>query len=76
MRGRGKKETPAALAALYEEHARGQRELVEKLQRMDKTMAALVGDLRCLLNDEHFVTLLRAERLDRVPAALLRRAQA
>jgi ParB family chromosome partitioning protein len=75
MRGRGKKETPSSLAHRYEEHARTQRALVQDLQSVQGMLGRLACSFRCLLADEHFVTLLRAEGLDRIPSALLKRTQ-
>jgi ParB family chromosome partitioning protein len=76
MRSRGQNETPASLVQRYEEQARGQRRLVRDLQTAQGMLERLDRSFRCLLADEHFVTLLRAERLDRILSALLKRTQA
>jgi hypothetical protein len=75
MRNHGEKETPASLVQRYEEHARSQRALVRDLQRVQEMLGRLNGAFSCLLADDHFVTLLRAERLDRIPSALLKRTR-
>ena len=76
MRGRGNKETPRSLARRYEENARIQRALVRDLEGVQGMLDRLDRGFRCLLADEHLVTLLRAEGLDRIPSALLKRARA
>jgi ParB family chromosome partitioning protein len=75
MQGKPKNDTPALLARRYEEHAQGQRILVLNLSKVRRMLNKLDRSFRCLLADEHFVTLLRAEGLDRVPDALLKRVR-
>lgn len=70
---RSRLQSPASLAARYENHAGIQRTLVRDLQRVQKMLDTVDGAFRLLLSDEHFVTLLRAEGLDRIPAALIKK---
>jgi ParB family chromosome partitioning protein len=76
MQARDKKETSISLAKRYEEHARGQRAFVRELRTVQEALTRLDRNFRRLLADEHFVTLLRAEGLERIPSALLKRTQA
>jgi hypothetical protein len=62
-----------ALAGRYEGQARTQRSLVRDLQRVRGALERLENGFRCLLTDEHFMTLVRAEGLDRVPHFLVNR---
>jgi ParB family transcriptional regulator, chromosome partitioning protein len=75
MRGHSKKETPVSLARRYEEQARTQRTLVKDLRSVQRMLDMFDQSFACLLADEHFTTLLRAENLDRIPAVLLARAR-
>jgi ParB family chromosome partitioning protein len=75
MRGRGKQETPMSLVRRYEENAKAQRAFVQECHGVQEALARLDSDFRCLLADDHFLTLLRAEGLDRIPSALLKRTE-
>lgn len=75
MRVRSTRQTAADLAMRYEKHARIQRALVKDLQRTQDMLDEFQGAFRSLLADEHFLTLLRAEGLDRIPGALLKLAR-
>lgn len=73
MRGHGSEETPGSLARRYEEQARIQRSLVRDLSGVQAILRSFEGVFQELFSDDHFVTLLRAEHLGRVPKILLRK---
>jgi ParB family chromosome partitioning protein len=59
----------------YQEHTRQQRELVVRARTVHERLLILVTSMNRLLADEHFVTLLRAENMDTIPAVLIASAQ-
>jgi ParB family chromosome partitioning protein len=73
--GGSEKQTQRGMAGRYEKQALKQRTLIRKMQALQSMLDRLDGGFRHLLSDEHFVTLLRAEDLDRIPNALLTRAK-
>ncbi|OKO67337.1 plasmid stablization protein ParB [Bradyrhizobium sp. AS23.2] len=68
-----RKVTPADLLRLYQREAEKQRILVKKSDYAQTKLLFLVEALKDLLADERFTTLLRAERLDTMPRALVAR---
>lgn len=68
-----RKVTPADLLRLYQREAEKQRLLVKKSDYAQTKLLFLVEALKELLADERFTTLLRAERLDTMPRALVAR---
>jgi len=58
----------------YERHTQRQRSMVRRASIVSGRLAMLKSGVRRLLEDDHFVTLLRAESLDKLPAALSRDA--
>ena len=78
-RSRGKKSTkrPAkelsvdSLVREYQEHTRQQVELVARARAVHERLLVLVTSMSRLLTDEHFATLLRAEKMDTLPAVLV-----
>ena len=69
--GRVPVSTAAALRLLKNEAARYRREF-KKAELVSAQLRFIVEAFRVLLADEHFVTLLRAERVETMPAALAR----
>ena len=63
--------TAAAIRLLKKEAAHYRREF-KKAELVSAQLRFIVEALRVLLTDEHFVTLLRAERVETMPAALAR----
>ena len=63
--------TTAAIRLLKKEAARYRREF-KKAELVSAQLRFIVEAFRTLLADEHFVTLLRAERVETMPAALAR----
>ena len=63
--------TTAAIRLLKKEAARYRREF-KKAELISVQLRFIVEAFRVLLADEHFVTLLRAERVETMPAALAR----
>ena len=57
----------------YEKHTQRQRALVRRAGIVAQRLALLSTAMKRLLKDDHFVTLLRAESLDRLPEPLARR---
>jgi ParB family chromosome partitioning protein len=57
----------------YEEHTRRQRSLVRRANIVSGRLAMLKSAMSRLIEDDHFVTLLRAESLDKMPESLSRR---
>jgi ParB family chromosome partitioning protein len=55
----------------YQEHTRQQMELVTRARTVHERLLVLVTSMSNLLTDEHFATLLRAEKLDALPAVLV-----
>lgn len=68
-----RKVTPADLLRLYEREAAKQRLLVKKSDYTQTKLLFIVEALKELLSDEQFTTLLRAERLETMPRALMAR---
>ncbi len=65
---RGKsKLTTVELVSAYKKQAQRQKLLVKKARVCETRLVFIAGALRRLFDDEHFVTLLRAEALDAVP---------
>ena len=56
--------------------AEQQRQLVKRAELTGSRLRFIVQGLRLLLDDEHFVTLLRAEGVHTMPASLARRLEA
>lgn len=67
-------ESPDTLSQRYEDQARIQRALIYALRTLREITEKLQSAFPPLLADENFTTLLRAENLNRVPAALLNRS--
>jgi ParB family chromosome partitioning protein len=57
----------------YERHTQRHKALIRRASTISQRLALLTSTLRRLLDDEHFVTLLRAESLDHLPEALAKR---
>jgi ParB family transcriptional regulator, chromosome partitioning protein len=55
----------------YQEHTREQQELVARARTVHERLLILVTSMTRLLTDEHFATLLRAEKMDALPAVLV-----
>lgn len=68
-----RKLTAADLMRLYQREAEKQRLLVKKSDYVQAKLLFVVEALKDLLSDETFMTLLRAERLDTMPRALIAR---
>ena len=64
-----------ALVRAYRQEADRQKLLVRKAQLTENRLLFVVSALRKLLGDENFVTLLRAEGLDSLPAYLAEKIQ-
>ena len=64
-----------ALVRAYRQEADRQKLLVKKAQLTENRLLFVVSALRKLFGDENFVTLLRAEGLDSLPAYLAGRIQ-
>jgi ParB family transcriptional regulator, chromosome partitioning protein len=56
----------------YEQHTEQQRSLIRRAAAVRGRLAILKASMKRLLEDDHFVTLLRAEALDKMPAALIK----
>jgi ParB family chromosome partitioning protein len=65
--------TAEGLVRAYRKETERQRLLVKKAAIAQGRLLFVVNALRRLLGDEHFVTLLRAERLDTLPTPLAER---
>ena len=57
----------------YQRVAQKQKTFIRKAKRCEDRMHLIIGSLQQLLRDDHFLTLLRAEGLDDMPAQLSRR---
>ncbi len=66
--------TGEALVREYQRRTREQRALVERAAQTREKLILLKSAMQKLLGDEHFCTLLRAERLQEVPAQLIENA--
>jgi ParB family chromosome partitioning protein len=69
--------TPSAeaLVRVYRQEADKQKLLVKKAQVTENRLLFIVSALKALFQDENFLTLLRAERLETVPTYLTERIQ-
>lgn len=68
-----KKLTATDMVRQYEKHTQRQRALARRAGIVAQRLALLSTAMKRLLKDDHFVTLLRAESLDRLPEPLARR---
>lgn len=68
--------TSSSLVRAYQREVSRQRELVRKADLAQSRLVFFVGAMRKLLDDEHFTTLLRAERLEGMPRFLMERITA
>lgn len=59
--------TPSSLVRTYQKEVERQKAIVKKASFTQQRLLFVVGALRSLFADEHFVNLLRAERLDTAP---------
>jgi ParB family chromosome partitioning protein len=64
-----------ALVRVYRREADKQKVLVKKAQLTENRLLFIVSALKKFFQDEEFVTLLRAESLDTLPAYLAERIQ-
>jgi ParB family transcriptional regulator, chromosome partitioning protein len=64
-----------AWLTVFEQQASKQRKLVEDLHAVNSMLREMDSAFSVLLQDEQFTTLLRAERLDEIPTAILSRRQ-
>lgn len=62
--------TPSSLIRTYQKEVERQKTIVKKAAFTQQRLLFVVGALRELFADDHFVTLLRAERLDTLPKSL------
>jgi ParB family chromosome partitioning protein len=58
------------LVKTYKRSIQRQAQLVKRAHACESMLRIVFGALRELMKDEHFVTLLRAEKLDKMPKAL------
>ena len=65
--------TTSSLVRAYQKEAARQKLLVKKADLTQQRLLLIVSALRQLVADEHFLTLLRAERLDTMPQYLAQR---
>jgi ParB family chromosome partitioning protein len=76
-RGKKSEKQPAkelsvdSLVREYQEHTRQQQELVARARAVHERLLVLMTGMTRLLTDEHFATLLRAEKMDVLPAILV-----
>jgi len=68
-------QSPDALVRVYRQEVDRQKLLVKKSQLTEHRLLFIVSALKKLFLDEHFLTLLRAEQLDTVPAYLAEKMQ-
>lgn len=66
----------SSLVRTYQREVARQRQLVAKADAAQSRLIFFVGAMRKLLADEHFATLLRAERLETMPKFLAERVSA
>lgn len=62
--------TPSSLIRTYQKEVERQKTIVKKAAFTQQRLLFVIGALRQLFADDHFVTLLRAERLDSLPKSL------
>lgn len=60
-----------SLVREYQEHTKQQKDLVVRARVVHERFLVIITSMKKLLEDEHFVTLLRAEQLQAVPEILL-----
>ncbi len=65
-----RKMTPDDLVKTYKRSVQRQTQLVKRAKLCDEMLRLVCSALRDLMKDEHFVTLLRAEKLDKMPKFL------
>jgi len=65
--------TASSLVRTYQREIERQKQLVRKSDHAQSRLMFVVGAMQRLLADEHFVTLLRAERLETLPSFLAER---
>jgi ParB family chromosome partitioning protein len=65
-----------ALIKAYKRSTQRQALLVKRAQKCEAMLRIVCGALRELIQDEHFVTLLRAEKLDKMPKYLAEQMKA
>lgn len=65
--------TTRSLVRTYQKEVERQKQMVRKAEFAQQRLLFVVGALRQLFTDEHFLTLLRAEGLDSVPRYLAER---
>ena len=63
------------LVRVYRQEADRQKLLIRKSQLTEHHLLLILSALKNLLRDEHFITLLRAEGLDTIPAPLAEKIQ-
>ena len=68
-----RKVTGKDLVREYERHVQRQKTLVRRASVISQRLALLTSTLKRLRSDEHFVTLLRAESLEKLPEPLAKR---
>ena len=68
-----RKVTGKDLVREYERHVQRQKTLLRRASVISHRLALLTSTLKRLRSDEHFVTLLRAESLEKLPEALSKR---
>lgn len=68
--GKRKKMTADTLVRTYKRSMQKQAQLVKRARLCESMLRLVCGALRDLTSDEHFVTLLRAEKLDKMPKFL------
>lgn len=70
---RSKKPTAAALVRTYQKEVERQKLLIKKAELTQGRLIFIVNALRKLLEEEHFVTLLRAESMSSLPMPIAAR---
>ena len=69
----GEPVTPKDLMRVYERETKRQRAAIRSAKLCDTQLLFVVTALKKLFHDEHFLTLLRAEKLDSLPEFLAER---
>jgi ParB family chromosome partitioning protein len=69
----GRKLTGKDVVREYERHVQRQKALMRRASVISQRLALLTSTLKRLRSDEHFVTLLRAESLEKLPEPLAKR---
>lgn len=70
IRRRDRPGSAQALIKAYEDEVRRQKLMIKKAELNEQRLLFIVSALRTLLQDENFLTLLRAEQLDTLPKFL------